>query len=188
MHWLCLASRLEEVIWHRVMSKNEKGKNDPHLVCHWKQQALNERLDQWSQLEDELTRSNCEQAKAGLLAYSTPAASKAFSSEWPTFWWSCRKVQPHVVCRHRMQRCSNETRTRLRTKRSRIERNSKLGKNKMLKEKELKANLDFDNEHGRFFPTTTGIRTMNTTDSTREEQEEKRSKSRWTRRSVLKNR
>ncbi|KRX91672.1 hypothetical protein T4E_8063 [Trichinella pseudospiralis] len=167
MHWLCLASRLEEVIWHRVMSKNEKGKNDPHLVCHWKQQALvvlllvvvvaaaavvvvvvvvvvvgiaNERLDQWSQLEDELTRSNCEQAKAGLLAYSTPAASKAFSSEWPTFWWSCRKVQPHVVCRHRMQRCSNETRTRLRTKRSRIERNSKLGKNKMLKEKKLKAN------------------------------------------------
>ncbi|KRZ72264.1 hypothetical protein T10_4369 [Trichinella papuae] len=92
--------------------------------------VANERLDQWSQLEEERTRSNCEQAKAGLLAYSTPTASTAFSSAWPAFWWSCRKVQPHVVC------------------------------------------LDFDDEQGRFFPTT-GIQTMNATDPTREEQEQK---------------
>ncbi|KAL1237382.1 Leucyl/phenylalanyl-tRNA--protein transferase [Trichinella spiralis] len=81
--------------------------------------VANERLDQWSQLEhEERTRSNCEQAKAGLLASIFHASCQQ------GFLFCVASVlvelsKSAAACclpSSRMQRCSNETRTRLRTK------------------------------------------------------------------------
>ncbi|KRX24330.1 hypothetical protein T07_1431 [Trichinella nelsoni] len=81
--------------------------------------VANERLDQWSQLEqEERTRSNCEQAKAGMLASIFHASCQQ------GFLFCVASVlvelsKSAAACylpSSRMQRCSNETRTRLRTK------------------------------------------------------------------------
>ncbi|KRX39852.1 hypothetical protein T05_5761 [Trichinella murrelli] len=123
--------------------------------------VANERLDQWSQLEqEERTRSNCEQAKAGLLA-------SIFHASCQQGFLFCVLVElskSAAACclpSSRMQRCSKETRTRLRTK----ERVRKMNATPSREEQEKKSleNRGFGGRldsfpHRRHYITLLGLR------------------------------